>query len=478
MSNVQSTRFAEADADGSQVIANRANAGAVRRLVDFDFVDEPHPRQDGKVAEAHSSETRPSCAGQELLHVLPTNTISRNVPPEAFNEYPVASPIRPLEAREVTSIFSTRKSAELVRYFIDRCACFFDFSDVDRHFAYVVPLLARRNATLANAMLALAARHRSRTSDFDPYTADRYYHACLQTLIPRLGETAAARDDELLAAVVVLRLLEEMDVPIFGSDPQKHLFGTQAIINASQAQSPSPVTPLRKACYWAAFRQEIFMSLSFQRPFKLRLPEAPPDSCDDWSWTLKATYQCGKVQQFVFGEECASLVGHRQLMGEVELWKTTRPTAFDPIYQDVGCGDSFPHVYLHMDCHVMGWQYITLAHLLLVAHQPLPRVGPLHRQTMMEVQYIVREDVRLLCGIARSNPQNPSAKLVACMAIALFGDRFEFRSEQYLLRDLLVDTEASTGWPTSMARAQLEGVWNWTHDDSQASHGAAPSTEP
>jgi hypothetical protein len=67
----------------------------------------------------------------------------------------------------------------------------------------------------------------------------------------------------------------------------------------------------------------------------------------------------------------------------------------------------------------MGWQYITLAHLLLVAHRPLPRVGPLHRQTMMEVQSIVREDVRMLCGIARSNPQNPSAKLVACMAIAL-----------------------------------------------------------
>jgi hypothetical protein len=140
-------------------------------------------------------------------------------------------------------------------------------------------------------------------------------------------------------------------VPIFGSDPQKHLFGTQAIINASQAQSPSPVTPLRKACYWAAFRQEIFMSLSFQRPFKLRLPEAPPDSWDDWSWTLKATYQCGKVQQFVFGEECASLAGHGQLMREIELWKTTRPVGFDPIYQDAGCEDGFPHIQLHMDCH-------------------------------------------------------------------------------------------------------------------------------
>ncbi|KAK5265303.1 hypothetical protein LTR96_009205 [Exophiala xenobiotica] len=105
----------------------------------------------------------------------------------------------------------TREAAELTRYFVDYCACFFDFSDFHCHFAYDVPLRARRNATLANAMLALAARHRSRTQEYDPYVSDRYYHECLQTLIPRLGDPAAIKDDELLAAVIILRLLEEMD---------------------------------------------------------------------------------------------------------------------------------------------------------------------------------------------------------------------------------------------------------------------------
>ncbi len=100
-----------------------------------------------------------------------------------------------------------------MRYFIDKCACFFDFGDADRHFAYHIPLRARRNETLANAMLALAARHRSRTPDVDLYVADRYYHTCLQSLIPRLGDPTATKVDELLAAIVILRLLEEMDGP-------------------------------------------------------------------------------------------------------------------------------------------------------------------------------------------------------------------------------------------------------------------------
>jgi hypothetical protein len=60
-------------------------------------------------------------------------------------------------------------------------------------------------------MLALAARQQSRTAGTDSILADQYYQHCLQTLIPRLGESSAVQDDELLAAIVILRLLEEMD---------------------------------------------------------------------------------------------------------------------------------------------------------------------------------------------------------------------------------------------------------------------------
>ncbi|KIX03553.1 uncharacterized protein Z518_07106 [Rhinocladiella mackenziei CBS 650.93] len=397
--------------------------------------------------------------------ITETTSVTEGPPPAQPPEIPDGGLPR---RNHSCSPFATREGAELMRYFIDHCSCFFDFSDIHRHFTYDVPLRARGNAMLANAMLALAARHRSRTRNCDPYIADRYYHDCLQSLIPRLGDSTAARDDELLAAIVILRLLEEMDVSIVGSDPQGHLFGTQAIITASRSQSPSPVTPLRKACYWAAFRQEIFMSLTIQRPFKLRLPEMAPSSQsgDDWSWTLRATYLCGKVQDFVFGDEVANVAEYHQLLDEVETWKSRRPAGFEPVYQQAGRkSESFPEIRLHMDCHVMGWQYIQMAHLLLIVHQPLPRVGPAHQQALKDMQQAAKEDVRKLCGVALSNVQTPPASFVACMAIALFGDRFESPAEQKLLRDLLIHTESRNGWPTSVARKQLEKCWDWLEDN-------------
>lgn len=87
----------------------------------------------------------------------------------------------------------------------------------------------------------------------------------------------------------------------------------------------------------------------------------------------------------------------------------------------------------------------------------------------------------MICGVALSNPQTPPAILVACMAIAMckcpddrfckllvmvqVGDRFESRPEQALLRDILIRTEITTGWPTATARQQLEECWGWQEND-------------
>lgn len=46
---------------------------------------------------------------------------------------------------------------------------------------------------------------------YNPYVADRYYQLCLSTLIPSLDDVEAVMDETLLAATVVLRMLEEMD---------------------------------------------------------------------------------------------------------------------------------------------------------------------------------------------------------------------------------------------------------------------------
>lgn len=62
-----------------------------------------------------------------------------------------------------------------------------------------------------NAILALSARQLSRITDFDPYVADAYYQRCFETLIPALNDNVAIHDESLLAATVILRLMEEMN---------------------------------------------------------------------------------------------------------------------------------------------------------------------------------------------------------------------------------------------------------------------------
>lgn len=67
---------------------------------------------------------------------------------------------------------------------------------------------------LANALLALSARHMYLTNPaatVDEYLADRYNDFCLQVLKPTLASDTAVEDDDLLATLCILRLLEEID---------------------------------------------------------------------------------------------------------------------------------------------------------------------------------------------------------------------------------------------------------------------------
>jgi hypothetical protein len=130
----------------------------------------------------------------------------------------------------------------------------------------------------------------------------------------------------------------------------------------------------------------------------------------------------------------------------------------------------------------MGNQYNTLAHVLLVVHDPtIPQIGPSHKQSRQIVdvcipilyfghllitksQRTVQEDVRTLCGVALSNSKIFPCKFVACYAIALVGDRFSNRADQERLHNMLLDTEREHGFPPTTIKHQLEEAWGWPND--------------
>jgi hypothetical protein len=74
-----------------------------------------------------------------------------------------------------------------------------------------VPQRASNCRILLNAIFALAARHLSQTDDYDPLASNHYHQECLKCLIPVLDDAATIADENLFAATIILRVMEEMD---------------------------------------------------------------------------------------------------------------------------------------------------------------------------------------------------------------------------------------------------------------------------
>lgn len=86
-----------------------------------------------------------------------------------------------------------------------------DLCDPRQSFQTIVPDRAGTCPILLNAIFALSSRHLSHTSDFDPLASNRYHNECLKVLIPMLNHAATVADENLFAATIILRVLEEME---------------------------------------------------------------------------------------------------------------------------------------------------------------------------------------------------------------------------------------------------------------------------
>ncbi|OCL02702.1 hypothetical protein AOQ84DRAFT_348764 [Glonium stellatum] len=351
-----------------------------------------------------------------------------------------------------------------MRYFVENLASSFDLCDPDRHFALVVPQRAAVCPTLLNAILAASARHLSRVSDFDSYVADRYHQECLKHLIPMLNETTAIMDENLLAATVILRFLEEVEVPISGADTQSHLLGTHVFISAQERSTV--IGGLRQAAFWVGLRQEVYMAFVNQRSILPALEHCNTnrsfDPTDDCTWANRIIVLCADVLRYCFGDGEHSVSSYNQLLKYSTDWMTYKPSSFTPIfYREPKEGNIFPEIWLLSDSVVTGLQHYHLARILLTAHNPkVPRLGPGQRAALQLMDEEIKNDVRMLCGMAESNNQLHPNYVTACMAIAMTGDRFTDRQEQEALMQILLKTEEHA-WPTSTAQTHLKEAWGW-----------------
>jgi hypothetical protein len=75
-----------------------------------------------------------------------------------------------------------------------------------------------KNPILLYAIFAHSAQHLSRTCNYDESDAFRYYSQSVSLLVPTLSELEENGDENLLAAIVLLRFYEERDSKSHGLD--------------------------------------------------------------------------------------------------------------------------------------------------------------------------------------------------------------------------------------------------------------------
>lgn len=239
----------------------------------------------------------------------------------------------------------------------------FDLCDSRRHFANVVPPRAASCPTLLNAIFALSSRHLSLNAQFDPYASDRYHQACLKHLTTISSDSSALNDDNLLAATILLRTLEELDVPLIGTDHEGHLLGIQLFMNT--CDSTTAPSSLRLASFWIGMRQEVTMSYASQRPVKIKLDHEFIDRsfspADDDTWANRIVVHSADVINYCFGNSGPNRLRYQELIDYDQAWLRARPVSWLPIAYSApneSSGEAFPHIiYLN---HAVGLLYAAV----------------------------------------------------------------------------------------------------------------------
>ncbi|KAH0362697.1 hypothetical protein KCU65_g7883, partial [Aureobasidium melanogenum] len=374
--------------------------------------------------------------------------------------------------RTEAGLLKDPQEAKLLRYFVSHLAISFDLTDSSCHFRKIVPQRALNDPILMNAILAASARHLSRVSGGDPYIADTYHQKCIQHLIPILSDEAAVLDENLLASTVILRFLEEIDVPLSGKvhlDGAGHLIGAHAFVSAQEISAVSG--GLRLAAFWVGLRQEIYVAFVNQRPISFPLQHCNVDrsfgAADEGTWANRIIFHCAETIQWCFGllEHERSTARFEELLSYAGNWRNFLPPCFIPVYYHYADADSdavFPEVMHFSDAVVTGIQHYHLTLILLRAYDPtIPKLGSRRTTALREMDNEIKHHTKMLCGLALSNSSTPPNFVTASMAVTMAGDKFTERKEQEACLRILEICEAEHGWSTMTAQEDLKEAWGW-----------------
>ncbi|TLD17667.1 uncharacterized protein PgNI_01502 [Pyricularia grisea] len=387
---------------------------------------------------------------------------------------------------------NSASEAMLFRHFTHSLAPWLDLCDPLSVFQTVVPRRAGTCPVLLNAIFALAARHLSHTTGYDHFAANRYHDMCLNSLIPLLQHGVGFSDENLFAATIILRVLEEMEVRNMGVDTKGYLLSIHKFVGHGDRY----IAPhsLSAAAFWVGLRQEIYSAVMNHQPVRVNLEIPIVDRSleptdDDATWANRAVTYCADVLNFCFSQDYdvspspGSGSGDRvtgassgtfstterwhRLSEWGRAWQMSLPKSFVPILDKKRSEkEAFPEVWYQTSCQIIGIQHHILAELFLTRFDPkIPRIGGQRKSATRRMTHHIQHLVRRLCGIGLHNEWSPPALFTACMGVAAFGDRFDNRKDQDALLEILTRTSRDHARPTESVQKQMMESWGWIADD-------------
>lgn len=352
----------------------------------------------------------------------------------------------------------TEEEARLFHHFVRNLGAWVDCCDEKFHFATEVPQRALNYPVIANAILALASRHLARVSGAEDFKSAEYMSECLQMMIPVLDDPLGALDENLLAAIVILRLYEEMD----DIDEKCHLYGGTRLLNSIAQFVPSG--GLGEAASWIFLRQDIYVSLTTGQPLNIDLNnfrESPLFHADTSSaWANKMIFIFAEILNFSCQQDkLPSLERWKELEAQAEAWNNSKPWHFRPLWIREETSP-FPEIWMMGPPHVVGQQYYSLAKILLGTFDPrLTRLGFGSHKIRKSSEASIIEHLRNVIGLAISNEGVPAATFHASHILCACGSYLEDERDREGAVQFLLDLEKKIGWRSSRIIANLREQW-------------------
>ncbi|OQD92278.1 hypothetical protein PENSOL_c043G05909 [Penicillium solitum] len=366
--------------------------------------------------------------------------------PRSIQSINSSKPLQPLSERE----------AILLRNFVENMALWADITDPQRHFETKVSARALKEPVLRYAIFAFSSRHLDRQDNIDVTEALQYHNCCVQLLIPALSGSREHITEDILAAVAILRQHEEMD----GEDNQFHLTGTTHILNTVSTFGSSG--GLGEAAAWLCLRQDIYISLTSQRPLRTNLQSFYQSDVfqrnDDFAWSSKMVFLLANILQGAFTD---STITHGA--DQIEEWYSTKPHTFDPVRsipQGPGPDQRLPTMWMLLPVHVIGIQYYHIAKIVLALSESSRASSTYeslrHSRT---VEKNVRHHLLTVLGLAHSNAKAENTLFTARHSLVAWGWVLRNPLDQRAAESVLQSMHARTGWNMNSLIQTLRAQW-------------------